>query len=73
MVRVSNPLREAWAESRTAFGLWSAIPSSFSAELLADADVDYVCVDQQHGVVNYASMVPMLQAIEAAGAAPITG
>jgi 4-hydroxy-2-oxoheptanedioate aldolase len=31
-----------------------------------------VCVDQQHGVVDYASMVPMLQAIGAAGAAPIT-
>ncbi len=31
-----------------------------------------MCVDQQHGVVDYASMVPMLQAIGAAGAAPIT-
>jgi 4-hydroxy-2-oxoheptanedioate aldolase len=72
LVRVSNPLREAWAEGRTAFGLWSAIPSSFSAELVAGTDVDYVCVDQQHGVVDFASMVPMLQAIEAAGATPIT-
>ena len=67
-----NPLRVAWADGRTAFGLWSAIPSSFSAEIVAGADVDYVCVDQQHGVVDYASMVPMLQAIGAAGAAPIT-
>ena len=67
-----NPLKAAWAEGRTAFGLWSAIPSSFSAEIVAGAGVDYVCVDQQHGVVDYASMVPMLQAIGAAGAAPIT-
>jgi 4-hydroxy-2-oxoheptanedioate aldolase len=67
-----NPLRAAWAEGRTAFGLWSAIPSSFSAEIVAGAGVDYVCVDQQHGVVDYASMIPMLQAIGAAGAAPIT-
>lgn len=69
---MKNPLREVWAEGRTAFGLWAAIPSSFSAELVAGAGVDYVCVDQQHGVVNYASMVPMLQAIGATGAAPIT-
>src|ERR671921_2446789 len=69
---MKNPLREVWAEGRTAFGLWAAIPSSFSAELVAGAGADYVCVDQQHGVVNYASMVPMLQAIGAAGAAPIT-
>jgi 4-hydroxy-2-oxoheptanedioate aldolase len=67
-----NLLRATWAEGRTAFGLWSTIPSSFSAEIVAGAGVDYVCVDQQHGVVDYASMVPMLQAIGAAGAALIT-
>lgn len=64
---VSNPIREAWAEERTAFGLWLAIPDSFSAEIMASANVDYVCVDQQHRVVDYTSMVPMLQAIRAAG------
>jgi 4-hydroxy-2-oxoheptanedioate aldolase len=31
-----------------------------------------VCVDQQHGVIDYDSMVPMIQAIRAEGAAPIT-
>ena len=67
-----NPLKEAWSEGRTVFGLWSAIPSSFGVELVAGAGFDYVCVDQQHGVVDYASMVTMLQAIGAAGAAPIT-
>src|SRR5215218_9949694 len=67
-----NPLKQAWAEDRTAFGLWSVIPSSFSAEIFAKTGVDYVCVDQQHGVVGYDSMVPMFQAIRAEGAAPIT-
>lgn len=67
-----NPIREVWDEGRTAFGLWSMIPNSFSAELMARAGVDYVCIDQQHGLVGYASMVSMLQAIGAAGAAPIT-
>jgi 4-hydroxy-2-oxoheptanedioate aldolase len=61
-----NPLKAAWAEGRTAFGLWSAIPSSFSAELAAGAGFDYVCVDQQHGVIDYDSIVPMFQAIGAA-------
>src|SRR5215212_4575181 len=67
-----NPLKRAWAGGRTAFGLWSVIPSSFSAELVAAAGFDYVCVDQQHGVIDYDSMVPMVQAIRAEGAAPIT-
>lgn len=67
-----NRIKEVWAAGRTAFGLWAAIPDSFSAEILAGAGVDYVCVDQQHGVVDYSSMVPMLQAIGAVGVAPIT-
>ncbi len=67
-----NPLREAWAQSRAAFGLWSVVPGSFGVEVLARTGADYVCVDQQHGVIGYDAMVPMLQAIEAGGAAPIT-
>jgi 4-hydroxy-2-oxoheptanedioate aldolase len=69
---VVNLLKGAWSEGRTAFGMWAAIPSSFSVELVASAGLDYVCVDQQHGVVDYAAMVPMLQAVGAAGATPIT-
>jgi 4-hydroxy-2-oxoheptanedioate aldolase len=67
-----NPLKAVWDEGRTAFGLWTTIPGSFGAEIFAGAGVDYVCVDQQHGLIDYASIVPMFQAIEAAGAAPIT-
>jgi 4-hydroxy-2-oxoheptanedioate aldolase len=67
-----NPLKAAWSEGRTAFGLWMAVPGSIGAEILAGAAVDYVCVDQQHGVIDYDSMVPMLQAIRAEGATPIT-
>ena len=67
-----NPLKAAWAEGRTAFGLWSVVPGSVGAEILAEAGVDYVCVDQQHGVIGYDSMVPMFQAIRGGGAAPIT-
>lgn len=67
-----NPLGRIWAEGRTVFGLWSVVPGSFGAELMAGADIDYVCVDQQHGLIGYDAMVPMLQAIGAAGAAPVT-
>jgi 4-hydroxy-2-oxoheptanedioate aldolase len=67
-----NPLKKAWVEGRTAFGLWMTVPGSIGAEIFAGAGVDYVCVDQQHGVIDYDSMVPMIQAIRAEGAAPIT-
>jgi 4-hydroxy-2-oxoheptanedioate aldolase len=67
-----NPLKAAWAEDRTAFGLWMTVPGSVGAEILAGTGVDYVCVDQQHGIIDYDSMVPMLQAIRAGGTTPIT-
>ena len=66
-----NRIKEAWASDRPAFGLWSAIPDSFGIEQVAGLDLDYVCVDVQHGVVGYACMVSMLRTINAAGAAPL--
>jgi 4-hydroxy-2-oxoheptanedioate aldolase len=57
-------LRDKWAAGGTAFGVWAALPDAFSAELLCVEGVDYVCIDQQHGLVDYADMVAMLRAIE---------
>ena len=69
---MANLLREAWAEGRPAFGLWSMMPgSSFGVELLCAARPDYVCVDQQHGLSDLAALVPMLAAAEAAGVTPL--
>jgi 4-hydroxy-2-oxoheptanedioate aldolase len=48
------------------------VPGSFGAEILAETGPDYVCVDQQHGVIDYDAMVPMFQAVRAGGSAPIT-
>ena len=70
--RAVNPLSRAWDEGRPAFGLWSVVPGSFGVEILARTGVDYVCVDQQHGLIGFDAMVPMLQAIEAGGSTPIT-
>jgi 4-hydroxy-2-oxoheptanedioate aldolase len=68
----TNPIREIWAGNRPAFGLWSVMPGTIGAEILAKAGADYVCVDQQHGVIDYGSIAPMFQVIRAGGAAPIT-
>ena len=68
----ANPLKQVWEDGRAAFGLWSVVPGTIGAEILAAAGADYVCVDQQHGVIDYVSMAPMFQAIRGGGAAPIT-
>jgi len=65
-------LREKWAQGGTVFGLFAGVPCGFSAELLCAKGVDYVCVDQQHGVCDYKDMVEMARGIEARGVVPLT-
>lgn len=66
-----NPLRRIWDEGRTAFGIWATIPSGFSAEIVARAGPDYVCVDQQHGLTGSDHLPELLRAIAGAGATPL--
>lgn len=64
-------MKEAWAEGRTAFGVWMVLPGQVGAEVVAAAGPDYVCVDLQHGLISHSQMVPMLAAVAAAGATPL--
>src|SRR6201992_509614 len=43
---------------------WLAIPSGFSAEMIAQCGWDSVTVDMQHGVQDYQSMVQCFQAMD---------
>lgn len=54
-----------------ALGGWLAMPTSIAAEAMAALDLDYVCVDTQHGLVGYDASVPMLQAITLGTATPV--
>src|SRR2546421_714773 len=60
-------LRESWKRGQPAWGGWCQIPSTWSAEVMGRAGFDYVTVDMQHGLIGYADMVGMVQAIHAAG------
>jgi 4-hydroxy-2-oxoheptanedioate aldolase len=69
--RSAARLRELWAQDRPAFGLWSSARDTVVAELVAGAPHDYVCVDLQHGAATAAELPAMLQAMRAAGRAPL--
>jgi 4-hydroxy-2-oxoheptanedioate aldolase len=66
-----NGVREAWAAGRPALGAWLMIPSPFCAEIVAHAKFDWVCVDMQHGIIDYAQMVTMLQAVSSTEVTPL--
>jgi 4-hydroxy-2-oxoheptanedioate aldolase len=68
---MTTPLRSRWHDGDTTLGGWLSIPSSVSAELTARAGFDYVCIDAQHGAIEYSDAVPMIQAILLGGSSPI--
>ena len=67
----ANRVRETWAAGRAVINGWCGIPSSFSAELMANFGWDSVVVDMQHGVVDYQMMVAMFQGISTTDATPM--
>lgn len=58
-----NTAKSKWAAGEVTHGAWLSIPSSFSAEVMAHQGFDWICIDMQHGVVDYQVAVTMLQAI----------
>jgi len=66
-----DSLRDLWRAGETTLGLWASAPSSLAAEALARSGVEYVCCDNQHGLIDYSSTVPMIQGILVGGSNPI--
>jgi 4-hydroxy-2-oxoheptanedioate aldolase len=66
-----NRLRTLWAQDQAAVNGWLAVPSSFSAEVMAQQGWDTLTIDLQHGVIDYSALVPMLQAISTTPTVPI--
>jgi 4-hydroxy-2-oxoheptanedioate aldolase len=66
-----NKLRTLWAGGGKAVNGWLAIPNSFCAEVMAHQGWDTLTIDLQHGLIDTAALVPMLQAIQATPTMPI--
>ena len=65
-----NTAKRAWHSGKVTFGGWLSIPSSFSAEVMAHQGFDWLCVDMQHGLIDYQVAVTMLQAISTTETTP---
>ncbi len=62
---MANKVKTIWDEGKAVINGWLAIPSGFSAEMMAQCGFDSVTVDLQHGVQDYLSMVQCFQAMQA--------
>lgn len=66
-----NKVKAALAENRPVVNGWLAIPSGYSAEIVGHQGFDAVTVDLQHGMIDFASALNMLQALSATPAVPL--
>jgi 4-hydroxy-2-oxoheptanedioate aldolase len=67
----ANGVREIWASGKAVINSWLGVPSSFSAEVMAHAGWDSLVIDMQHGMIDYAVMVTMLQGISTTNTVPL--
>ena len=67
----ANRLKEIWAAGRPVINGWMNAPGGFQAEVMAAMGWDSVTIDTQHGLIGYAEMVAMLQAISTTAATPL--
>jgi 4-hydroxy-2-oxoheptanedioate aldolase len=67
----ANRVRELWQAGKPVINSWCGVPSSFSAEVMAHAGWDSLVVDMQHGMIDYQTMVTMLQAISTTATVPL--
>lgn len=66
-----NTLKTAWSSGSTTIGLWLATSDVAAAEPLGGVGYDYVCLDLQHGLLDYSDVVPILTALGSSAAVPL--
>jgi 4-hydroxy-2-oxoheptanedioate aldolase len=68
---MANKVASLWASGKAVINGWLAIPSGFSAEVMAQCGFDSVTVDMQHGIQDYQSMVQCFQGMQPHGVTPM--
>lgn len=64
-------LNSRWHGGDTTLGMWLMTSGPDTAEALALMEFDYVCVDQQHGLIGDADALAILRALRTSTATPI--
>ncbi|MEA1064057.1 HpcH/HpaI aldolase family protein [Erwinia sp. HR93] len=67
----NNSVKTALHARENIINGWLAIPSAYSAEIAGHQGYDAVTVDMQHGMIDFASAVTMLQALSSTPAIPL--
>jgi len=66
-----NRLKEIWAAGRPVLNGWLSVSNTFTAEIMAAQGFDSVSIDMQHGLIDYSTFLPMMQAMRASDVVPM--
>ena len=66
-----NKLKELFKSGKPIINSWLAVPSSFSAEVMANQGWDALTIDMQHGLIDYSNAISMLQSISTTETTPM--
>lgn len=66
-----NKTLTAWRAGEQTVGCWLSLANSYSAESIAHLGFDWVCIDLQHGMIDYTDLAQMLPAISTSQATPL--
>jgi 2-keto-3-deoxy-L-rhamnonate aldolase RhmA len=58
----SNPLRRKFKAGQSTFGLWVTLEAASITEIAADAGVDWICIDMEHGSLSYRDVLDHIRA-----------
>ena len=54
-----NSALTAWRNNEQTIGCWLSVANAYTAEAIANLDFDWVCVDLQHGMIDYTDLRSM--------------
>ncbi len=66
-----NTALSAWRRGEQTIGCWLSLANAYSAEAIASLGFDWVCIDLQHGMIDYTDLTNMLPAISTTDTIPL--
>ena len=66
-----NKVKEMMKAGKPVINGWLQIPSTVSAEVMAQQPWDSLTIDMQHGLVDYTNALPMMQSISSTNVTPL--
>ena len=66
-----NHILESWRANEPTLGGWISMDSTFAVEIMANAGFDWLCLDMQHGMLDYNDVRQLLPAISTTQTIPL--